>query len=245
MLNKDYLERNYAKYGQRDQIVSVMSAHLAAQGIEVNENLLEFFRLKALERQVVYNKNIRKHNAVVPERMKLIFEGIIHAPAPLADIMHYYNVCLTEEQQHQIMVNIVIDELKKPVQDIHGKTIPNINPYTERPYCDADVYFEDPYVSLFFAKLHDLNEQEQGELLDFLEFSWTFNLDYVFDYTKIKSSTTALSEQLEPVVDLCCALSDQGMNLRDDATEEQRELMRQAYDKLWEAKTLIDKANKL
>ena len=78
-----------------------------------------------------------------------------------------------------------------------------------------------------------------------LRFSWTFNLDYMFDFTHIKSSTAALSKQLNPVIDICCALADQGMNYRDNATGEQRDLMEQAYNKLWEAKTLIDKANKL
>ena len=245
MGNIQKIMQNHERYNERDIIVNHMTMLLTNQGIKVNENLLEFFRIKAVERLAVYNKNIRKYNAVVPERMKLIFEGITHALPLLEDLVDYYNNCLTEEQQHQIMVNLCIDELKEPVEDVHGKEVPHINPYTEKPYCDADVYFEDPYVSLFFAKLCDLNEQDRGKAIDMLRFSWTFNLDYMFDFTHIKSSTAALSKQLNPVIDICCALADQGMNYRDNATGEQRDLMEQAYNKLWEAKTLIDKANKL
>lgn len=245
MGNIQKIMQNHEKYNERNTIIDHMTKLLAKQGIEVNENLLEFFRLKAVERLAVYNKNIRKYNAVVPERLKLIFEGIIHALPLLEDLVDYYSSCLTEEQQHQVMVNLCIDELKEQVEDVHGNKVPHINPYTEKPYCDTDVYFEDPYVSLFFAKLCDLNEQDRSKAIDMLRFSWTFNLDYMFDFTNIKSSTTALSKQLDPVIDICCALADQGMDWRDNATGEQRDLMKQAYDKLWEAKTLIDKANKL
>lgn len=243
--NIQKIMQNRERYNERDNIINHMTMLITNQGIEVSENLIEFFKLKAVERVAVHTKNIRKYNAMVPERMKLICDNIITVPTQLEDLMDYYNSSLTEEQQHQVMVNLSIDELKEQVEDVHGNKIPHINPYTEQPYCDNDVCLDDAFISLFFAKLCDLNEQDRSKAIDMLRFSWTFNLDYMFDFTHIKSSTAALSKQLNPVIDICCALADQGMSWNDDATEKQRELMRQAYDKLWEAKTLIDKANKL
>lgn len=127
------------------------------------EELQEYINRKNVEKQYFGNCEIRQGEFAERMYLHMYETTVLSGLTDLDDIIDYYNTCLNEHQRHQVITNLLINEL---IEDED-----TLNPYTFEPYKPEDAYTEedisaDKYIALFHAKYNNLSSDEQEEFIE-------------------------------------------------------------------------------